>query len=329
MTSRFSFLLPAYKGHFLSEALQSIQMQTFRDFVCIVSDDCSPEDLFTIYNQTVGDDPRFVFRRNVTNIGGKSLVSHWNQLVDLCKTEFFIMASDDDVYHPCFLEEINRLTKKWPGVNLFRVRVKKIDENGNILINDAFYPEYLDQAHFFYKNFANDIIACESCYCYKTDALKEIGGYIDYPSAWFTDDATHIVLSKNGCVSSSQVLFSFRHSKINISNTYANAIDSKKKVEASLAFYKWVSTYHKNIVCSQEKLLVSKGYSACKNKITRNIKNNLQFCNWTDFRKLSVKAKNDLCISLPMALYKWQKIRFSTSNIGKVLLDPFTIYLNR
>ena len=42
-------------------------------------------------------------------MGGKSLVSHWNLLVDMCDTEYFIMASDDDVYEPEFMKEIDSL----------------------------------------------------------------------------------------------------------------------------------------------------------------------------------------------------------------------------
>ena len=67
--SKYQFLLPAYKPEFLAEALKSIQQQTYRDFICLVSDDCSPADLKLIFDQTVGDDSRFSFRRNKENLG--------------------------------------------------------------------------------------------------------------------------------------------------------------------------------------------------------------------------------------------------------------------
>ena len=42
-----------------------------------------------------------------------------------------ILASDDDVYSPEYLERMNELVDKYPSVNVFRPRVKRIDENGN------------------------------------------------------------------------------------------------------------------------------------------------------------------------------------------------------
>ena len=97
---KYTFLLPAYKPDFFEEALRSIKSQTYSDFKVLVSDDCSPHDLKYIYNKVCGDDARFSFRRNEVNMGRKSLVSHWNLLVDMCDTEYLILASDDDVYEP-------------------------------------------------------------------------------------------------------------------------------------------------------------------------------------------------------------------------------------
>ena len=47
---KYTFLLPAYKPDFLEVALRSIKSQTLKDFNVLVSDDCSPHDLKSIYN---------------------------------------------------------------------------------------------------------------------------------------------------------------------------------------------------------------------------------------------------------------------------------------
>ena len=62
--TKYKFCLPAYKTRFLAEALNSIKSQTYTDFVCIVSDDCSPEDIKAVFDDMVGDDSRFFYRRN-------------------------------------------------------------------------------------------------------------------------------------------------------------------------------------------------------------------------------------------------------------------------
>ena len=145
--TKYTFLVPSYKASFLEEALESIKKQTYTDFKVIVSDDCSPEQLRPIYNNVCGGDIRFVYRRNDENMGGKSLVSHWNYLVELCETEYLIMASDDDVYEPTFLEEIDKLVQKYPNVDILRAKAVRL-ENGKEALIDGDIPEYQSQEEF-------------------------------------------------------------------------------------------------------------------------------------------------------------------------------------
>lgn len=42
---KYTFLLPAYKSKYLSDAIKSILRQTYEDFQIIVSDDKSPENI--------------------------------------------------------------------------------------------------------------------------------------------------------------------------------------------------------------------------------------------------------------------------------------------
>ena len=72
---KYTFLLPAYKHDFFEEALRSIKNQTYSDFNVLVSDDCSPHDLKSIYDEVCGDDARFSYRCNEVNMGNNSLVS--------------------------------------------------------------------------------------------------------------------------------------------------------------------------------------------------------------------------------------------------------------
>lgn len=304
---KYTFLLPAYKAAFFAEALDSIKKQSYYNFKVIVSDDFSPENLKKIYDSIVGSDSRFVYRRNDVNMGGKSLVSHWNLLVDLCDTEFFIMASDDDVYEPAYLEEIDKLTQKYPDVNLFRGRVKKIDESGLLLIDDILYPELLDQAHFFSQIFSGNYISCEANFCYRTQPFKENAKYVDFPAAWFSDDATHILMSTNGCANTMNIVFGFRSSSINISNSMYNSVEAEKKVLASLYFYKWITDYKNQIENGLEKMLVSFALNNCRRKIVRNIENNIQMCGWRAFWRLYPKCKK-ISLSMPVIFYTWLRV---------------------
>lgn len=240
---RYTFLLPAFKTRFFEEALLSIKNQTYKDFKVIVSDDCSPEDLKSIFDKVCSDDPRFTFRRNDENMGGKSLVSHWNLLVDMCDTEFLIMASDDDVYEPQFLAEIVTLTQKYPKVDLFRGRVKMIDGEGELLENDMMLDEYLDQLDFIYYFLGTYTIKCLANYVFRTSALKNNGYFYDLPLAWGTDNIAAIVLSENGIGSTLSCVFSFRRSDINISTRVDDLLTNRLKVQGCYEYMRFLEKY--------------------------------------------------------------------------------------
>ena len=205
---KYTFLVPSYKASFLEEALLSIKNQTYTDFKVLVSDDCSPENLKPIYDKVCGNDPRFAFRRNEANMGGKSLVSHWNLLVDMCDTDYLIMASDDDVYEPTFLEEIDKLVQKYPNVDILRAKAVRL-ENGKEALIDGDIPEYQSQEEFLQYFGVKKMVLCLADYVFKTNALKAMSGFPDFPTAAFSDSATAIYLSKNGIATTNDILFTF------------------------------------------------------------------------------------------------------------------------
>ena len=97
---KYSFVLPAFKNDYLTEAIDSILSQSYKDFELIIIDDASPYNLSSIINQY--DDKRISFYKNETNIGGRNLVHNWNKCIQYAKGDYVILASDDDIYGPCF-----------------------------------------------------------------------------------------------------------------------------------------------------------------------------------------------------------------------------------
>ena len=239
MYSKYTFLLPAYKALFFENALKSIKNQVYDKFNVIVSDDCSPENLKSIYDRIVGNDSRFEYRRNEKNIGSISLVAHWNLLVDLCDTEFLIMASDDDVYESNFLEEIDSLTRNNSQVNLFRARVRRINENGEIIEEDSLFNSYESQISFIYNHYKSNAIHCIANYVFRSSVIKKYK-FVDFPLAWFSDDATIFLCSANGVANTNAFLFKFRDSDSNLSNLHYTTEENRyKKIIASERFYLW------------------------------------------------------------------------------------------
>lgn len=307
---KYTFLLPAYKALFFEKALICIKNQKYRNFLCIVSDDCSPEPLKEIFDKVVGDDIRFSYRRNEENIGGSSLIAHWRLLVEMCKTEFFIMASDDDIYESEYLLQIDELTSKYPNVNLFRSRVKIINEKEEVYWQEPIFEEKLDQLHFFRYVYPSCFAYCEAAYCYRTSTFMDKGGYYEAPLAWHSDNATHILMAENGCAFTKEVLFGFRASGASVSGSNSQRI-AALKVEATFMFWNWIRQLVKNIPDDPiEKGLKGMALSDCKNEVDLNINIHLIRCSRKDFFKYLRRAQQELGLSRVVLTYNWLTVQY-------------------
>ena len=232
---RFSFVLPAYKSEYLQVAIDSILQQTYIDFELIIVDDASPYHLESIVNQY--NDNRIVFHRNENNIGGKNLVSNWNKCIKYAKGEYVILASDDDIYSPFFLQQVDERIKDYPDVDIIRSRVNRIDSDGIITDIEQIYKPFMPFSEFVFY-WSKGIINCIANYAFKRTALLDAGGFVDMPCAWYSDDITIVNMSFNGIATTDDALFYFRTSDKSISWTF-NQETIRKKWKANGMFYQW------------------------------------------------------------------------------------------
>ena len=253
---KVSFILPAYKRRFLKEAIDSIFAQTCWDFELVVVDDKSPEDLYEVIKEypwerdfTILPDGgrKWVvnsisvrYYRNKENIGGKDLVAAWNHAMEYATGEWCVLASDDDVYLPGFLSEMVRLSAKYPQTDLFHARSACIDSEGEWQSVSGERIEFESQVQMVYRRAIEGIPQFAPDFFFRRSALAKIGGFISFPSAWYSDDATWMALAKKGVGCSSEVLFLFRMSGDNISSRSDNA---EIKIAAGKQYKKWLSSF--------------------------------------------------------------------------------------
>lgn len=245
MSIFYSFVLPAYKSTFFKESIDSILTQTYANFELIIVNDASPDDLDTIINSY--SDTRIRYYKNEKNIGGTDLVAQWNHCLEYAKGEYVILASDDDKYFPEYLEKMNALVEKHPNINIFRPRIQRINADGDIIGIEGFLNEHISQIEFAYQLFTKRIYSGIPYYLFKLKSLNEFGGFINFPLAWFSDDATTIYLSNNGIVSCPEVLFSFRLSGESITTKVDSIETLTKKIISTNKFYDWFTLFLKNI----------------------------------------------------------------------------------
>ena len=221
-TPKYSFIMPAYKGQFIRESIDSILNQTYQDFELVIVDDASPDDLQSIVSEY--NDNRIRFYRNAENIGGKDLVAQWNHCLEYAQGEWVILATDDDTYEPKFLSTADDMLTRYSHVDIFRARICPCDANGNILFMESCMPEYTSLEEFFYMMY-NGLFGGIPQYLYRKSALHNIGGFCALPKAYGSDDLTALMLAKNGIATSGTCLVKFRYSGMNISSDGKYAIE--------------------------------------------------------------------------------------------------------
>ncbi|MBR5512194.1 MAG: glycosyltransferase family 2 protein [Bacteroidaceae bacterium] len=230
---KYSFVLPAYKATFFKEALDSILTQTYKEFELIIVNDASPEDLDSIVNSY--SDARIRYYKNEKNIGGKDLVAQWNHCLEYAQGDYIILASDDDVYHQEYLEKMDVLVNKYTEVNVFRPRVQYIDENGKITGICGCIADKVSWLEYWY--YWGHVGSSIGHIIFNRTKLIENGGFVNFPMGWGSDDATILMMGKNGICFESEILYSFRNSGQNISSALNSYNSLVKKVEAREKFY--------------------------------------------------------------------------------------------
>lgn len=244
---RYSFVLPAYKANYLKEAIDSILGQTYTDFELIIVNDASPEDLDSIVNSY--NDSRIQYYKNEKNIGGRDLVAQWNHSISYAAGDYLVLASDDDIYALDYLEKMDSLVMKYPDVKVFRPRVNRVDRDGRIFQIDGFAGEYLTQIEYLYLWTCDILRSGIPFMVFNRRALMEIRGFVNYPLAWFSDDATILKLADNGIgVYTEKSLFTFRFSNENISTAKNNKHTLKSKLKATRMFYDEHMSFIQNYV---------------------------------------------------------------------------------
>lgn len=245
---KVSIIIPAYKSDFLYASLKSILNQTYQNCEVIIVDDASPFDIKTIiknYNEQIH------YYRNPENMGRHNLVAAWNKAISYATGELIILASDDDIYDRRFVETLVGLSVKYPRVDLFHCRVGVINDQGEPIYWGASVSEYETDIDFVYQRAINRRTQLISDFMFRKTAIDGIGGFVDYPKAWYSDEMTVYKLAHNkGVVCSQETLFYWRSSEQNISSQNN---DTLQKAKASVEHLRNMNQFLSELKPASEK----------------------------------------------------------------------------
>lgn len=234
-------VIPAYKPDFLSAALQSLAAQSVKDFEVLVADDCSPHSLADI-TRTFETDLRIGYHRFPSNLGSKSLPAQWSRSVRLTGSPWVWLFSDDDTVDPNCVEVLLSALAGPAAetARVFHFNTRIVDQTGQLIRETARYPARLSAAEFVQgrMDMRYSSFACE--YVFSRAAFDEIGGFVDFPAGWCSDDATWVALVGDAdIVTLGGPMVNWRRSEKNISSPGSGF--GPEKAEAMISYLEWLA----------------------------------------------------------------------------------------
>jgi glycosyltransferase involved in cell wall biosynthesis len=122
-------VIPVYNaGRFITQTIESVINQTYKNLEILISDNCSEDDSLEIINDFARRDKRIKVLTSSYNAG---LCSNFNKLFDHVKSEFIAFFTADDVMLPEKLSRQFDVLKKYPEVAVVHHNAWFIDENSN------------------------------------------------------------------------------------------------------------------------------------------------------------------------------------------------------
>lgn len=125
---KISVVMPVYNSEkYLYEALESIRLQTFKDFECLIINDGSTDSSKKIIKEFVEKDIRFILIDKKNEGVGIAL----NLGVKTAKANLIARMDSDDISYPKRLEIQYKYFQKNNSITVLGSAVKLIDERGN------------------------------------------------------------------------------------------------------------------------------------------------------------------------------------------------------
>jgi glycosyltransferase involved in cell wall biosynthesis len=120
----------------LARQIESIRAQTHRNWVCLISDDCSAPEPFAAIEAAVGGDPRFVVSRSPVRLG---FYRNFERALTLApaNAEHVAMADQDDAWHP---DKLATLIAEIGDARLVYSDARIVDRQG-VLIADTYWQQ--------------------------------------------------------------------------------------------------------------------------------------------------------------------------------------------
>jgi glycosyltransferase involved in cell wall biosynthesis len=223
--------IPIVKSSYLTSAIESCLNQDYKNMEIIILNNAESKEVGDEIESIVKKhkDIRIKYFRNTKQL---PMVENWNKVLSYSAGDLFSLLCDDDYWEPLFIQKMVNLAIKYPNINLFhsRVLISKVYGNNNNFFLSTLCNEYEDTLDFIYhriKGFRHQYL---SDFMVRLSSIRRIGGFIDLPDGWGSDDITWFLVaaSGDGVAYDSELLFLYRDHEQSVSNlkNYTNKLKS-------------------------------------------------------------------------------------------------------
>jgi len=251
----FSVLVSVYKTEYLKQTLESLRLQSSKNFELVIIDDCSPGNVKKI----CADFPDLGIRyyKNESNLGKKDPSRSWNKGLEFCTQDYVCLVGDDDLLDLNYFKVMKTLVRENSGARLYRSRLRVIDNNNEIVAFGPGLPQEETWDEFLYQRNTNKRPHSTSEFCIHRQSLMDIGGWVAQPMAIGSDDLTYLELArKGGIVSTNKTWASWRRHRKQISTSRKFEFD---RLKASKLIYAYERSFirENNTIQVPKRLLIA------------------------------------------------------------------------
>lgn len=189
-------IIPYFKMFFFEETLEALAKQTDKRFHVYIGDDGSPNAPLELLKKYEGQF-NYTYKRFNDNLGGVSLVKHWERCLAMMKDEeWFMILGDDDVLGDNVVEEFyNNLSMIDEVSNIVRFPTEVIDENSLMIYDKNSHPKFELAIDSFFRKISGKTRSSLSEYVFNSKIFRK-KGFVDLPLAWGTDDLAVLDISE-------------------------------------------------------------------------------------------------------------------------------------
>ncbi|GEM_PF-655813 len=169
-----SVFIPTYNSaEFLTQAIDSVLAQTYKNYELIIIDDGSsdntPEILAAYQNL-----PQIRLYRHARNVG---MAANWNIGLQLCQGEFIAKLDSDDYYEPTYLETAMAFFQKNQAVGLVFSGVNLVYPDGRYEPEMRFLYSWVRERDSFLASLLRLCIIRSPSVCVRRACYEQVGGF--------------------------------------------------------------------------------------------------------------------------------------------------------